>query len=92
MDHKVALEKVCLVSATLHRRQEENYARELLAEELAQGWPGIAMEVRAIRRDMGLPDATRDYLDRTEVIEAMSFHPLRIIKRGWRTSQNVRVS
>ena len=58
MDHKVALEKVCLVSATLHSRQEHNYARELLAEELVQGWPGITREVRSICSDMGLPDAT----------------------------------
>jgi hypothetical protein len=80
MEHKVALEKVCLVSDTLHRRGEQNYARELLAEELAQGWPGITMEVKAICRQMGLPDATEKYLYRKEVKEAMSYHHLKIIK------------
>ena len=81
MDHKVALEKVCLVSATLHRRQEQNYGRELLAEELAQGWPGITMEVRNICRDMGIPDATREYLFRERVKESMSYHHLKVIKK-----------
>ena len=64
-----------------HRRQEQNYARELLAEELAQGWQGITMEVRNIGRDMGLPDATREYLDRSQVKEAMSYHHLQILKK-----------
>ena len=80
MKHKVALEKVCLVSDTLHRRQEQNYARELLAEELAQGWPGITREVKAICRQMGLPDATEKYLYRKEVKEATPYHHLNIIK------------
>ena len=41
MQQKVALEKICLVTTILHRREDHKFARELLEEELSQGWPGI---------------------------------------------------
>ena len=34
IEHKVALEKVCLITTILHCREKNNYARELLEEEL----------------------------------------------------------
>ena len=34
MEHKVALEKLCLVTTVLHNRKDNNYAKELLEEEL----------------------------------------------------------
>ena len=62
MQHKVALEKICLITTILHRREDDNYARELLEEELFQGWLGITQEVQEICKEMGLPDGTKKVL------------------------------
>ena len=58
MEHKVAMEKVCLVTTILHNRDKMNYARELMMEELSMGWGGITQEVQNICKEMGLKDAT----------------------------------
>ena len=81
METKVALEKVCLVTTILHDRDETNYARELLEEEMFQGWQGITQEVQDICRVMGLQDATKVRLSRKEVKDTMSLHSLSIIKK-----------
>jgi hypothetical protein len=81
MEHKVALEKVCLVTTILHNRDQTNYARELLVEELSMGWGGITQEVQNICKEMGLKDATQQYLYRDEIKEAINLHNLTIIKK-----------
>ena len=82
MEHKVAMEKVCLVMTILHKRDEMNYARELLlVEELSMGWGGITKEVQNICKEMGLKDATQQYLYRDEIKEAISLHNPTIIKK-----------
>ena len=81
METKVALEKVCLVTTTLHDREENNYAREILEEEIFQGWQGITKEVQDICKVMGLPDATKVRVGRKEAKEAMSLHNISIIKK-----------
>ena len=81
MEHKVAMEKVNLVTTILHNREDQNYARELLKEELFQGWEGITKEVQSICREMGLPDATAEYVSREKIKEAISYHNLATIKK-----------
>ena len=75
-----ALEKLCLVTTVLHNRNENNYAKELLEEELLHSWWGITQEVKTICKDMGLPDATNQFVGRSEAKEALGLHHLRIIK------------
>ena len=54
MSHRVMLEKVCLITSILFKNEEqESYARELLQEQLARGWPGITQEVEDICRRIG---------------------------------------
>ena len=81
MQHKVALEKICLVTTILHRREDDNYARQLLEEELAQSWQGITKEVQELCNGMGLADATKKYLTRLETKEALEFHHLQVLKQ-----------
>ena len=81
MEHKVALEKLCLVTTVLHNRKDNNYAKELLEEELLHSWGGITEEVKTICEVMGLPDATRQYIGRREAKEAMSLHHLVTLKK-----------
>ena len=81
MQHKVALEKICLVATILHGREDDNYARELLEEELAQGWPGITKEVEELCNVMGLEDATKKYLTRSEVKDSLEFHHSQVLKQ-----------
>jgi hypothetical protein len=66
-------EKVCLVSKILHRtaEQEENYAREILKEQLANKWGGLSGEVEEICRRAGLPNACYHYVHREEVMDTM---------------------
>ena len=80
-EHNVALEKVCLVTTILHDREDDNYAKELLEEEIAQGWAGITKEVKSICKEMGLPDGTKKFLYRKEVKEALEFHHLQVLKK-----------
>ena len=45
--HHIWVEKVCLLIEIMHNRvdQEENYAREVLKEQLEEGWEGLTTEV-----------------------------------------------
>ena len=54
VQHRVWLEKICLVSNILFKHsEEENYARELLQEKLAMSWDGITKEVEEICSTVG---------------------------------------
>ena len=45
----------------------ENYAREVLQEQLRQGWKGLAQEVVEIcQKKIGLPNACLEYVHREE--------------------------
>ena len=81
IEHKVALEKVCLITTILNCREKNNYARELSEEELFHGWPGITKEVQNICKEMGLPDATCQYVSRTQVKEEIENHNHRTVKK-----------
>ena len=70
-----------LTTTILHNRDDQNYAKEILKEEIFQGWAGITKEVQTICREMGLPDATKQYVSRGEIRKAMSYHNLATIKK-----------
>ena len=81
MEHRIWLEKVSLVTSVLFcNPEQESYAREMLMEELEQGWTGLALEVQDICKKIGLQDATSKYLRRKEVTEAVSLHSMKIVK------------
>ena len=81
MEHKVALEKICLVTTIIHCRDSKNYARQLLEEELLHGWMGITREVQDICKDMYLPDATQVYVSREKAKEAIELHNHTTVKK-----------
>ena len=61
--------KVCLITSILFKNEEqESYARELLLEQLARGWPGITQEVEDICMRIGLPNACQQYVGRKQVL------------------------
>ena len=74
MGHRVMAEKVCLVTRILHStdESEENYAREILTEQLANAWDGLSKEVEEICSRVGLPNACTQYVHREEVMEAIA--------------------
>ena len=57
-------------------------AREVLQEQLIMGWPGLGKEVQDICKEMGLPDATENYVNITKeaVKEAISISHLMYLK------------
>ena len=82
IEHKVALEKVCLTTTILHCRERNNYAKELLEEELFHGWPGMTKEVQNICTEIGLPDATRQYVSRAQAKKVIENHNHRTVKKN----------
>ena len=58
--------KILLVLA-IRRLEEGGLAREILEEQLAMRFPELGQEVRNICVELGLPDATRQDLDKRDV-------------------------
>ena len=81
MEQRIWLEKVCIVGRLLHTREEqENVAREVLQEQLIQGWPGLIKEAQVICITVGLPDVTNSYIFRKDVVKSMEFYSMKIAK------------
>ena len=81
MKHRIWVEKVCVTSRILHNNKDkENYAREILTEQIAMGWEGLTTEVEEICRLVGLPNVCSQPLGRKEVEEAVVLHHLKEIK------------
>ena len=80
--HRIYIEKVCVLTEILHNKeeQEENYAREVLREQLEQGWEGLTTEVAEICQLAGLPNACHKYIRRKEVVEAIELHHMKETK------------
>ena len=58
MEHRVMLEKVCLVSSILHHGAEDSYCKEILTEQMEQGWGGLESEVPLHMREGGAAQRT----------------------------------
>ena len=80
MKHRIWLEKLWVVAIILHRDGEkENFAREILLEQLQQGWQGLTTEVTEICQLTGLPNVFNQYLSREKIEDAMIHHHLKEI-------------
>ena len=81
IEHRVYLEKVCLVTSVMFKySEEENYARELMQEQLAMGWGGLTREVEEICSTVGLPNACTQFISREKVLEHIKLSSLRKLK------------
>ena len=81
MEQRLWLEKVCIVARLLHtNEQQENVCREVLQEQLLQGWPGLTKEVQEICQTVGLPDVTKEYIVRKKVLESLEYYSMKITK------------
>ena len=81
MEQRVGPEKVCFVARLLHTRvMQENVCREVLEEQLLQGWPGLTQEVQEICETVGLPDVTKNYISRKEVVQSLEFYCMKMAK------------
>ena len=79
--HRVWVEKVCLVGRIFHTgKEKENLCREVLEVQLAMGWPGLTKEVQEICKTVGLRDVTQKYLNREEVIEYIQYYDMKCAK------------
>jgi exonuclease III len=85
MEHRIMIEKVCLVTRIMHMREEEedSYAKLVLKEQLAMGWEGLTKEVEEICQRAGLPNAGLEFVDRGEVLEVMMYSHLKILKEDY---------
>ena len=81
IEHRVFLEKVCLVTSVLFKHtDDEIYARELLQEQLAFGWGGLTKEVEEICSAVGLPNACTQFISREKVLEHIKLSSLKKLK------------
>jgi hypothetical protein len=82
MEHRVMTEKVSIVTKILHGTgdQEENYAREILQEQLFNGWDGITKAVQEICERVGLPNACHQYDSKEEIKTAMQLSNAKALK------------
>ena len=81
IEHRVYLEKVCLVTSVMFKySEEENYARELMQEQLAMGWGGLTREVEEICSTVGLPNACQQFISREKILENIKLSSLRKLK------------
>ena len=80
--HRIYIEKVCVVAEILHNKQEQenDYAREVMQEQMEQGWEGLTTEVAEICHLAGLPNVCKQYIYRRDVVEALELHHLKEIK------------
>ena len=80
--HRIWLEKICVVGEIFHKKgeQEENYAREVLKEQIEQGWEGLTKEVSEICQLAGLPNICEKFIHRKEVLDAMEVHHMKEVK------------
>ena len=79
-------DKICAVARILHTgKEEDNCAREILCEQMEQGWQGLTSEVAEICKLAGLPNVCLTYLNRQEVEEAIINHHLKEIKEEMET-------
>ena len=63
------------------RRQEGGgLAKMLLEEQFIMGCSGLSDEVRWICLELGLPDATKEDVDKNKVDDAIKDHHLRMMK------------
>ena len=77
MKHRIWLKKVSLVSSILHTKlDQDNYAREVLNEQIKMGLEGLTTEVKEICHQAGLPNVCSQYVGRKEVEEALINHHL----------------
>ena len=85
MEHRIMQEKVCLVTRIVFCSDEDDsYARELLLEQITQGWKGLTQEVAEICRRVGLPNACLEYVQREEVTEAILNSHLKCLKEEYK--------
>ena len=82
-EHRIWVEAVSLVTRILHSSQgEENLCRELLQVEVAMSWPGLTREVREICMKVGLPDATKKYVCRKDILEYIQYFDMKMVKEN----------
>ena len=76
MEHRIWIEKVCVVTRLMNTRvEDENYAREILSEQLEQGWEGLTTEVSPYLP----PDLTTKHLPSIHLTGRRSWVPLSFI-------------
>ena len=63
------------------RKEQENYAREILQEQQEQGWDGLTKEVAEICQAAGLPNVYFKYVGRAEVEDALRIHHHKEIRK-----------
>ena len=61
----------------MRRQEESGLAREVLQEQLSMGFPGVGQEVTQICSEIGLPDASRQDVNKEDVKEAIKTNHLK---------------
>ena len=80
-ENRIILEKICLVTRIMNQDNEEDtYAKEILKEQIAMEWEGLAKEVLKFCQEVGLSNPCEQFLNREEVSEAIMYSHLKTLK------------
>jgi hypothetical protein len=81
---RIILEKICLVTRIMNQDNEEDtYAKEILKEQIAMEWEGLAKEVLKFFQEVGLSNPCEQFLNREEVSEAIMYSHLKTLKEEY---------
>ena len=69
--------------------QDDSLARRVYNQQLAMGWPGLAVEVTKICKQVGLEDLNKVMLDKEKMTEAIFYHDYKEKKEDMEKSRKL---
>ena len=73
MKHRIWIEKVRMVMA-IQKLDDKALASVIYREQLSQGWPGLAREVKLICEEINIPDVNCHDLEKSHIRRAIEEH------------------
>ena len=85
MEHRIMMEKICLVTGIMNQEEENNsYVKQVLKKRLAFGWEGLTKEVIDCCQKVGLLNSCTEYIKREEVKEAVLISNMKVLKEEYK--------
>ena len=72
--------KLLLLQA-IRRQEQGGLARDVLEEQVDMGWPGLASEVSYICKELKIPDAAKEDVDKETIKKAVKYRHLTQFKK-----------
>ena len=64
----------------IYKQDPDSLARRVYIEQLQQGWPGLATEVKEICKQIGISDVNKNSVQKDKIKEAVFYHHYKDLK------------